>query len=178
MLGWRTPWTQVVCGFFGLLTSLKSICVRRKDSHSQKQPGIPQARTKSGPTHREEPKSKASHSPMHAIAWVGKQRWLTCLWDLVLLLQLCLQEALILGCDQFQLWLEIFWTRGERQLGSRPGGDLLSQLLSLKKLYSAGQAIVTFSWGHSLHSPREKGQSALGPGIFFPQLLKSARRWT
>lgn len=47
MLGWRTPWVQV-CGFFGLLLSFKSSCVRRKDSQSQKQPGRPQARQNQG----------------------------------------------------------------------------------------------------------------------------------
>lgn len=53
------------------------------------------------------------------VAGDGIQWWLTCLWDLVQLLQqLCLQETLILGCGLFQLRLEIFRPRGERQLGN------------------------------------------------------------
>ena len=161
MPGWRTPWTQVVCGFFGLLISLKSSCVRRKDSQSQKQPGTPQARKNQGLFTGRSQSQKPPTPPMNAIAWVGKQRWLTCLWDLVLLLlQLCLQEALILGCDLFQLWLEIFWPREGRQLGSRPGGDQ-------NQLYSAGQSIITFQLRSFPAFPKGEGSECTWAWNFF-----------
>ena len=166
MLGWRTPWVHTV--FFGLLLSLKSSCVRRKDSQSRKQPGRPQARQNQGLFTERNQSHIASHPPMNAIAWAGKQRWLTCLWDLVLLLlQLSLQEALVLGCDLFQLWLEIFWAGRGKQLWSRPGGDLLRQLLSLKQLYSAGQSIITFQLRSFPAFPRGEGSECTWAWIFF-----------
>ena len=56
-------------------------------------------------------------------------------WHIALLLQqLHLQEALLLGCGLFQFMLDMFKPRGERQLGMRPGGALPCQLLSPHQL--------------------------------------------
>ena len=131
----------------------------------------PQPRQNQGLSTHGKQMSRQKTQPMNAkVAGDRSQWWLIGLAHLGLLLeQVCLQEALILDCGQFQIMLEVFKPRGGRQLGHRSVGDLPCQLLSSHQLYSAAQCSITSELG-SFTPCFLKDKTA--PEFLFSPLLK------
>ena len=133
-----------------------------------------QARRKSGLfTPSKEKSRKKTHTVNPWLVGMGLNGGSLAWHTALLLQQLHLQEALLVGCGLFQCMLEMFKPRGGRQLRLRPGGALPCQLLSP---HQTDNPASPFSWAQWLLPQGKSVRATLG--WIFSQRLKTGISWT